>query len=214
MSGSRRGADDFLECRDGGLGAAPISLCGMKLIASAFLCVASLVGAFPVGGPTRLAALQDPVKPGPQHALLQKHEGTWDCVLTGAGPDGAEAKSKGVSVCKKFGAFHLVDDFDAEFMGERFLGHGVHGYCSVREAFFTHWADSMSPTPLTAYGKYDEKEKTLTLKGECLGMSGKLEPCRLVTKFVDDDHYWFEMFASMPDGSEARVLHIDYTRRK
>ena len=186
----------------------------MKLLAIAFLSVASVAGALPSVLPTTAASMQDPFKPGPQHELMQKHAGTWDCVLTGAGPDGAEAKSKGVSVCKKFGAFHLVDDFDAEFMGERFLGHGVHGYCSVREAYFTHWADSMSPTPLTAYGKYDEKEKTLTLKGECLGVSGKLEPCRLVTKFVDDDHYWFEMFASMPDGSEARVLHIDYTRRK
>jgi hypothetical protein len=186
----------------------------MKILAIALLSLASLAGAHEAFAPAPWFAAQDPVKAGPQHEMLQKLAGSWDCVLTGPGPDGVEAKSKGVSVCKKFGAFHVVDDFDAEFMGQKFIGHGVNGYCTARGAYFTHWADSMSPSPLTAYGQYDEKTKTMTLKGECLGMTGKLEPCTLVTKHLDDDHYWFEMHASMPDGTQSCVLHIDYTRRK
>jgi len=186
----------------------------MKLLSIAFLSLVSVAGAHHAFAPAHAWFGQDPIEPGPQHEMLQKFAGSWDCVLTGTGPDGKEAKSKGVSVCKKFGSYHMIDDFDADFMGQKFIGHGVNGYCTVRGAYFTHWADSMSPTPLTAYGQYDEKTKTMTLKGECLGMSGKLEPCTLVTKHIDDDHYWFEMHASMPDGTQAVVLHIDYTRRK
>ncbi len=186
----------------------------MKLLLIAFLSVAAFAGARATLAPAPFGNAQEPMKPGPQHALLQKYAGSWDCVLTGMGPDGKEATSKGVSVSKKFGDFHTVEDFDAEFMGQKFTGHGMVGYCSTRGAYFTYWADTMSPTPLTAYGQYDEKTKTMTQKGECLGASGKLEPCTLVTKHVDDDHFSFEMLASMPDGSQMCVLRIDYTRRK
>lgn len=208
----RAGSLPFLPCLLPALG--PVTKPVMKLLSIALLSLASLFGAQRVIAPSLVASTQDPIVPGPQHELLQRNAGTWDAVLTTQGPDGKDAQSKGVMVSKKFTGYFVVEDFDAEFMGQKFMGHGVHGYCPVRGAYFTHWTDSMSPTPLNAQGQYDEKSKTLTLQGECLGMSGKMEPCRLVTKHVDADHQSFEMWMKGPDDKEMRVLRIDYTRRK
>jgi hypothetical protein len=186
----------------------------MKLLTIAFLSLASLFGAQKAIARSLVAAAQDPMVAGPQHELLQRYAGTWDAVLTTQGQDGKDEQSKGVLVAKKSAGFFVVDDFEAEFMGQKFVGHGVHGYCPVRGAYFTHWTDSMSPSPLRAEGQYDEKSKTLTLVGECVGMSGKLEPCRIVTKHADADHQSFELWMQGPDDKESRVLRIDYTRRK
>jgi hypothetical protein len=84
----------------------------------------------------------------------------------------------------------------------------------VRKQYFLYWVDSMTSSPLTAYGDYDAKKRELVLKGECLGMSGKLEPCRMVTRFVDDDHRTFSMFGTGPDGKEKQCLTIEYTRKR
>ena len=78
--------------------------------------------------------------------------------------------------------FHTVDSFESLFMGTKFQGHGINGYCTLRKQYFTYWTDSMTSSPLVAYGDYDAAKGELDLKGECLGMSGKLEPCRIVTR--------------------------------
>ncbi|MEY4831113.1 MAG: hypothetical protein RLZZ562_2909, partial [Planctomycetota bacterium] len=114
----------------------------MKLLSIALLSLASLFGAQKAIAPSLFAPTQDPILPGPQHELLQRYAGTWDAVLTTQGQDGKDEQSKGVLVAKKSAGFFVVDDFEAEFMGQKFVGHGVHGYCPVRGAYFTHWTDS------------------------------------------------------------------------
>ena len=99
-------------------------------------------------------------------------------------------------------------------MGQPFSGHGINSYCQVRKQYIASWADSMVSSPLTIAGDYDAKTKTLTMVGECLGMSGRMEPCKTVTVYQDDDHFAFEMHGPGPDGKMMRHLRIEYMRRK
>ena len=160
------------------------------------------------------AAAQDPMQPGPQHALLQKHVGTWDAVVVTHDEQGKEVRDKGTMVNKKLSDFHTADQYSGEFMGMPFTGNGVNTYCPLRKQFITFWTDSMSPSPLILQGDYDAKTKTMTMTGEMFGMSGKLEPCRTVTVHKDADHIEWSMYGPGPDGKEVQHLRIEYTRRK
>jgi len=169
-----------------------------------------------VDQPTARAArpCQDPLAPGPQHALLQKLAGTWDAVVVTRDPRGAEQRTKGTLTTQTHTGWHTVDSFDGEFMGMKFLGHGVNGYCPVKKQYFTFWTDSMTPSPMQLTGSYDASRRELALTGECYGMSGKLEKCRTVARYQDDDHFAWAMFGPSPDGVETQLLRIEYTRRK
>lgn len=156
----------------------------------------------------------DPFQPGAEHALLQTSVGTWDALLVTYGPDGKEIRTKGKQTTTALAPFHTVDRYEGELMGQAFHGSGLNGYCTARKQYFAYWVDSMTSSPLTAYGSYDAAKRELALTGECIGMSGQLEPCRIVTKLVDDDHRTFELYGKGPDGKEVRHLHIDYTRAR
>lgn len=188
----------------------------MKTLFLAFAALGSLVGGTAVLAPSidLAARVQDPIPAGPEHKMLMKLAGEWDATLSMVGPDGSNQTSTGVMSTRTHSDYFLVDDFTADMMGQKFKGHGVHGYCPLKKQYFTHWTDSFSPTPLYATGTYDEKTKKLTLTGECMGMSGKLEPQKIVTTFVDDDHHSFDLYMNGPAGLELAVLHIDYTRQQ
>ncbi len=189
----------------------------MKLLALVVLALGSGFGLEQALAPTSTrygTPVQEPAPATAEHKMLQKLAGTWDAVLTMPGPSGEAMKSSGSMVTKKHSDYFVVDEFTADLMGQKFIGHGVHGYCPLQKKYFTHWSDSLSPTPLYATGTYNEKTKELVLTGECQGMSGKLEACRIVTHFVDEDHTAFDMYGAGPDGKEMHFLHIDYTRTK
>jgi len=156
----------------------------------------------------------DPYSPGAEHAVLQKVVGTWQAEIVSKGQGGKETRTPGVLTTTAHAGFHTVDSFESMFMGQKFQGHGINGYCTVRKQYFTYWTDSMTSSPLVAYGNYDAMKKELELKGECLGLSGKLEPCRIVTHFVDDDHRTFALYGAGTDGKEFEQLKIEYTRKR
>jgi hypothetical protein len=145
---------------------------------------------------------------------LQKLVGTWDAVVIMTDPTGKEQKSSGKMTTAKQTEFHTVDNFDGEFMGMPFKGHGINGYCPVKKQYYTLWTDSMVPSPLVLYGNLDEKKGELTMTGEGVGMSGKMEPYKTVTKYVDGDHISWAMYGPGPDGKEMQHLRIEYTRKK
>ncbi|MCA8974526.1 MAG: DUF1579 domain-containing protein [Planctomycetes bacterium] len=153
-------------------------------------------------------------KPGPEHARLIAHVGTWDAVVISEGPDGTPQRDKATMVTRDLGGFHAVDEFEGQVMGMKFTGHGINSYCPLRKRYVSSWVDSMTPSPMTLTGTYDKKANEIEMTGECLGMSGKLEPCRSVTLFGDADHFAWEMYGAGPDGKEMRHLRIEYTRRR
>ncbi len=159
------------------------------------------------------SADQSPFVPGPEHELLRGLVGTWDAVLIARDPSGAEQRTTGTRTTVEHAGFHTVDSFQGTFLGVPLIGHGMNGYCTVRAQYFTFWTDSMTSSPLTLFGSYDAATRTLALSGECFGPSGRLEPCRTVTRLVDADHVSWTLLGAGPDGKEVERLTIQYTRR-
>lgn len=154
-----------------------------------------------------------PESPTPSpNQRLQQMAGTWDAVVVMSGPDGVEQRTHGTLVTTRLAEFHTVDTFRGQVMGGEFVGQGTNGYCPVRQKYFSFWTDSLSATPMILLGDYDAAQRELVMKGECLGMSGKLEPCRTVTRFEGDDHRTWTLYGAGPGGTEIQHVRIEYSR--
>ena len=168
----------------------------MKKLFSSAVVIAGLLFAV-------TAKAQEPPKPGPEHAMLKKHEGTWDTVMKMAGME-----SKGTAVYKmELGGLWLMSTFEGEIFGSKFTGKGLDSYDPAKKKFVGVWVDSMSTSPLTMEGTYDEGKKTLTMEGMGPGMDGKPTKYKGVSEMKDDDNTFFSMY--MGDGKEpAFTIHF------
>jgi uncharacterized protein DUF1579 len=154
-------------------------------------------------------------KPGPEHALLAKDEGTWDATVEMMfGPPGSPATTtKGTETNRMLGGFWLVSEFESEMGGQPFRGHGVMGFDPARKRYVGTWVDSMTTSLATMEASYDPKTRTLagfmdtTEKGKKVRM-------RETTERRDDGARVFSMYA--PGGSKGKerlVMRITYVRR-
>lgn len=150
---------------------------------------------------------QEPPKPGPEHAMLKKLEGTWDTTMKVGGME-----SKGVSVNKmELGGLWLSSSFEGEIFGAKFSGKGLDTYDPIKKKYVGVWADSMSTSPMLMEGTYDKDKKATTMTGEGPGMDGKPTKFKSVSEMKDDNTMIFSMY--MGDGKEPAFV-ITYKRRK
>jgi hypothetical protein len=150
---------------------------------------------------------QEAPKPGPEHELLKKHEGTWDLTMKFGGME-----SKGTVTYKmELGGLWLVGATESELFGQKFTGKSLDTYNPVKKKYFGLWADSMSTSPIIMEGAYDKEKKTLTMEGEGPGMDGKPMKYKSVSEMPDDDTINFSMY--MGDGKDPSFT-IVYKRKK
>jgi hypothetical protein len=173
-----------------------------------FMLLASLVGAI------RLPAQEAPSfpQPGPEHAHLKALEGTWDAKMKMA--DAEEALPAEMTCKMECGGLWLATDFKADVPGFKFHGKGLDSFDPASKQYVAVWVDSMITSPLRLAGTFDEKTKTLTMKGEGPGTSGKIEKFKNVTTIQDADQHKFEMYMVGEDGQEKLQMTIEYARKK
>jgi hypothetical protein len=153
------------------------------------------------------ARAQEPAKPGPEHEMLKKWEGTWDVTMK---MEGMEAK--GSSTFKmELGGLWLASTMDCELFGTKFTGKGMDTYDAKKKKYIGVWCDSMSTTPLILEGTYDERTKKMTMTGESPGPDGKMQKCKTVTEFKDEDTAIFGMY--MGDAKDP-MFTVTYKRKK
>jgi len=153
------------------------------------------------------ARAQEPPKPGPEHALLQKQVGTWDATMKMAG-----AESKATATYKMdLGGLWLVSTFEGEFGGAKFSGRGFDSYDAAKKKYVGVWIDSMSTLPMTMEGTYDAAKKTLTMVGSGPGMDGKPTTYKTVSQMPDDNTIHFSMYGGERKEPEFTIL---YKRKK
>ena len=168
-----------------------------------WLCAAIAVAVLAASG----LRAQEFTKPGPEHEMLKKWEGTWDTTMKMMG-----AESKGVANYKmELGGLWLMSDFEGELGGMKFSGRGLDSYDPPKKKFVGIWVDSWSTSPMTMEGTYDKDKKTLTMVGEGPGMDGKPTKYRAVSEFKDENTVNFSMYIA--DGKEP-TFTILYKRRK
>ena len=146
-------------------------------------------------------------KPGPEHEMLKKKEGTWTTVMKA---NGAEFKGS-VTFKMELGGLWLVGSLETDLGGQKFYGKSLDTYDAKSKKFVGVWADSMGTRPMNMEGTYDEAKKALTSTADAPGPDGKPAKWKSVTTTKDDDNFEMQMFVG--DGKEP-MFTVTYTRKK
>jgi hypothetical protein len=163
------------------------------------LCFAAAAQA-PEGGPPGRAA---------EHALLAKQAGTWDADIEMMGQ-----KCKGVETdVMRCGGLWLISDFQGQAMGAPFEGHGTMGWDAAKKKYVGTWADSMGGPMVIMEGTASADGKVLTCFSEGPHPTGKIVRSKHVTTLVDARTRTYVITSPGPDGKEAPMLKITYTKK-
>jgi hypothetical protein len=180
------------------------------------LCLAASV----LGGVSFAKAQQTPPKPTGEHKILAADGGTWDAAITSYqnGPDSEPTVTKGVEVNTVLsGGLWVSSTFQADFGGHAFEGRGQFGYDPIKKKYVGTWIDSMSPSLSVLDGSYDAKTKTMTYTGDGVcPIDGSKLVQRMVTTTKADGSREFTLYitGTPTGGKEAKIMHINYTKRK
>lgn len=157
------------------------------------------------------SAAQDKPKSSPSD-LMEKEVGDWDAVIK-FDQGGQVMEVTGVEHNALRGGIWLVSDFEADFGGQKFEGHGVRGADTTKKKIVSLWVDSMQPYFAEMEGEYDE-DGTLTLTGEYPDPTGEVKKWKSVSKWVDDDNRTFTMMMGDDKGDYQEMMTIEYKRKK
>jgi hypothetical protein len=107
----------------------------------------------------------------------------------------------------------MVEQVQSRMHGQPFSGHGMHGYDNVTGRHWATWNDSMSTGLMVSEG-------SCTPDGACTYTGSWNDPVtkgkvnsRMTSRWTSPTVEVFEMFAPGPDGREARMMEITYTRK-
>ncbi|HZI93470.1 MAG TPA: DUF1579 domain-containing protein [Patescibacteria group bacterium] len=150
--------------------------------------------------------------PGPNHEMLKKFVGSWKTVTKmWMGPGEPQSSDGSAEYSMILGGRLLKDEYKGTFMGGPFEGFGLTGYDNKKGRFITVWGDTMMTGLIEVDGTYNAATREMTFKG-MMNMVGPPTPYRMVTKFVDDNHFVFSWYERR-EGKETKTMEIDYTRQ-
>jgi hypothetical protein len=154
-------------------------------------------------------------KPGPEHKVLEMDAGTWDATVeTFMAPGAPPMVSKGTETnTMGCGGLCLISDFRSTMGGAPFHGHGTSTWDPAKKKYVGSWTDSMSNGILIGESTYDAAAKTATGWMEGPDVMGKVTKSRSVVEYRDANTRVMSMFTTGPDGKEALMMKISYTRR-
>jgi hypothetical protein len=153
------------------------------------------------------AVAQEIPKPGPEHEMLKKREGTWDTTMKAGG---MEFKGS-VTFKMELGGLWLVGALESDLGGQKFQGRSLDSYDAGKKKYVGVWVDSMTTTPMTMEGSYDAEKKTLTMVGDGPGLDGKPTRWKSVSAMPDNDTVQMSMYVG--DGKDP-MFTVTYKRKK
>jgi hypothetical protein len=161
-------------------------------------------------------AAQEAPKPRKEHEWLQQLVGEWETEGEAlVEPGKPPVKTKGSESGRSLGAFWVVLENKAEFMGTPFTGILSLGFNPEAGKFVGTWIDSMTSTLWTYQGTLDASGKILTLEteGPSPGDPGKKSRYREVIEVKEKDH---KVLASSveKDGAWTTFVTMHYRRKK
>jgi hypothetical protein len=124
------------------------------------------------------------------------------------------SKSKGTEVnTLGCGGLCVITDFKGDMAGTPFHGHGVMAWDPAKKAYVGTWTDSMSAGIAMGQSTYDAAAKKWTGWMEGADMTGKIVKSRSVVEWKDARTRVFTMYGPGPDGKEAQMMRITYTKK-
>jgi hypothetical protein len=154
-----------------------------------------------------------PVK---EHEYLKKYVGAWDAEVKSwedpaAAPMTQKANMKGELI---FGGRFVKCSFDGTMMGQPFSGLQIIGYDLFQKKYVSFWIDSMSTNFFLTAGALGPTGKALSETGTWPDpMTGGMEKVRVVTTWLEDGKFSFELHRIGKDGKDVKSMEITYTRK-
>lgn len=152
-----------------------------------------------------------------EHQILNKDAGTW--IAKGKmwmpnAPDPLEFE--GVETNEMIGELWLVTDFQGNFAGFEFRGHGRLGYDIDKKMYVGTWFDLTNPYVMHSTGSFDEKTNTMTFEIKSKDPTGKDKKGKSTMVYKDADTRVSTTWTQDPnDASEmVKEMEITYTRKK
>jgi hypothetical protein len=161
------------------------------------------------------AAYQKAGSPGPEHATLAAMAGSYDLTVRSWHKPGAEPSvDKGTATRSMIlGNRVLVEEVEAQMMGQPFKGQGLHGFDNVTGKYWSTWNDSMSTGLMVSEGTCDDDGACTYTGRHNDAVSKQPMTTRMTTRWTDPATEVFEMYAPGPDGKEAKMMEITYRKR-
>jgi hypothetical protein len=153
--------------------------------------------------------------PGPQHAALAKHAGTYDvAVKSWMAPDGPPIESTGSATREMtLDGRVMIETFKGSMMGMPFTGMGTHGFDNVTAKHWSTWMDSMSTGLMVSEGTCDaDNACTYTGSWNDPITKGSVE-ARMKSWWTGPDTQVFEMYGPGKDGKEMKMMELTYTKK-
>ncbi|OGD21673.1 MAG: hypothetical protein A2W03_17205 [Candidatus Aminicenantes bacterium RBG_16_63_16] len=192
-----------------------------------FLLIAGLAAPIAVSGQEK-AATQETTQqqqmeimmkygtPAKEHEYLKKYVGTWDVETKswekpGAEPMVGKGSMKGEIL---FEGRYLRTSFESTMMNMPFKGLQIMGYDLYQKKYVAIWIDNMSTAFAPTTGTLDPTGKVFTETGLWPDpMTGGTSKVKIVTTWLADGKYKFEMFMPGPAGKDIKWMEITYTKR-
>ena len=155
--------------------------------------------------------------PGDQHKWMAKMNGTWEAeVSQWMDPAAPPTKVKATTVqSSTMGGRYVIGKFTSSMMGMPMEGLSTMGYDNGKKLFTSTWIDNMGTGIVHMTGTYDERTKTLSLKGQQTDpMTGKDCDIREEMTVIDDNTYSMAMFGPGLDGKEMKFMEGTFKRKK
>jgi len=151
-------------------------------------------------------------QPTAEHHGLQEHVGTWKVACKFyMDPSQPPMETEATETVERVGEFWTLSEYRTDFMGTPFVGRATLGFEPHTKRYVSTWIDSMSPVLFHLTG--EKKGDTITLKGKAFScMTNSILEHRTTEKHISKNERLFEMFCTMPDGNEIKMMSSHYRR--
>jgi hypothetical protein len=148
--------------------------------------------------------------PGTAHKMMADETGTWNCDMTfWEEANGKPQKATSTANIKMvLGGRYQEANYQGNMMGQPFEGKSTLAYNNASKEYTTTFIDNMGTGMMVATGKYDDKTKSMELKGGMVNpLNGKKTSYREVYTIVDPTTRKLEMFDTK-NGAEYKSMEI------
>jgi len=164
----------------------------------------------PLDSAAQMKAWMDYATPGQAHKMMADETGTWNCDMTFWQEEGGkpEKATSTATIKMILGGRYQEANYQGTMMGQPFEGKSTLAYNNASKEFTTTFIDNMGTGMMIATGKYDDKTKSMELKGDMVNpINGKKTPYREVYTIVDATTRKMEMYDTK-NGKEYKSMEI------
>ena len=154
--------------------------------------------------------------PGAPHKLLASMAGSW-ITKTRAWMEPDKPPMEDIGTCEQkmlLDGRYLQQEYTGEMMESPFTGINLIGYDNHTKKYVSIWIDSMSTGIYYFEGTASPDGKTITQKSNYDDPVRGPTVWRSVTRIVDDNTLWYEMYLTSKEGKEEKMMEMTVTRKR